>query len=108
MSCTNDIAWRKTSNWKSKREKIRRSKYRKNPAWRWNFSVFASSDSCSFSFSNACSSSGYVIRAWHLLMLRSKCHAWIGQPDVAQGKVLELEREQEKEHWEKFQLLNLL
>ena len=69
---------------------------------RWNFSIFASSDSFSFAFSNACSSSGYVIRAWHLLMLRSKCHAWIGQPDKAQGKALELEPEQEKENREKF------
>ena len=41
-------------------------------------------------------------------MLRSKCHARIGQPDKAQEKALELEPEQEKENREKFQLLLLL
>ena len=37
-------------------------------------------------------------------MLRSKCHAGIGQPDKAQGKASELEPEKEKENREKFQL----
>ena len=70
----------------------------------FNISILASSDSFSFAFYSACSSSGSVIRAWHLLMLWSKSHAWIGQSDKVQGKALELETEQEKENSEKFQL----
>ena len=44
-----------------KRKKARANK--QNSYIRWNFSIFASADSFSFAFSNACSSSGYVIRA---------------------------------------------
>ena len=51
----------------------------------WNFLYLLLLIFFSFAFFNACSSSGYSIRAWHLLMLRSKCHARIWQPCKAQG-----------------------
>ena len=83
MSCTNYIAWRRTSIRKSKEKESEEANIEKFQLMPDEEQALEKAIEKESEEANIEKFHLYVICAWHLLLLQSKCHAWIGQPDKA-------------------------